>query len=327
MGREVLRSMPTTMLSDVQAIYDETKIRGETKAKMILDRTVEVERQIEAVVFTREELKRNRENLQRNVAEGFAQLRKELEERERYLMETACDFERAKQPELDHLVSLLNAKKNELLHGYHDAEEHLRMQDKFTFISQAADFEKQMQHYLDMDLGVDGVDINDGRGVQWETHQRNIHEIDFKGGMGQTGGGTGHYQRLERSLPPPPAVHSTPVTYQTEVRTPVHVEEHHHVEQREHSPKPHSPDGSNAIYINGLAPDTTEHDIEEAFSQFGHIKMINARHIGNGGFAFVFFEDEAGAASALVSPRVQVKDRTANVLAKQQILSGGGRWL
>ena len=31
--------------------------------------------------------------------------------------------------------------------------------------------------------------------------------------------------------------------------------------------------------------------------------MVNARHVASGGFAFVFFEHESGAANALVDPR------------------------
>ena len=61
-----------------------------------------------------------------------------------------------------------------------------------------------------------------------------------------------------------------------------------------------SPDSSNAIYINGLSPDTTEADIRNVFSKFGGIKMVNARHVASGGFAFVFFEQESGASNALV---------------------------
>ena len=35
---QVLRSMPTPMLSDVQAIYDETKMRSESLAQLVFQR-------------------------------------------------------------------------------------------------------------------------------------------------------------------------------------------------------------------------------------------------------------------------------------------------
>jgi len=81
----------------------------------------------------------------------------------------------------------------------------------------------------------------------------------------------------------------------------------------------------NAIYVNGLPSDCTEADIREVFGQFGDIKMVNARHVATGGFSFVFFRNEQGAAAALENPRITIKDKVANVLAKKQILGSGGR--
>ena len=78
----------------------------------------------------------------------------------------------------------------------------------------------------------------------------------------------------------------------------------------------------NAIYVNGVPHDATEADVRAAFIGFGEIKMVNARHISTGGFAFVFFKEDIGAEVALNNPRVQINGKTANVLAKKQILSG-----
>jgi hypothetical protein len=49
------------------------------------------------------------------------------------------------------------------------------------------------------------------------------------------------------------------------------------------------------------------------------------RHAATGGFSFVFFRNEQGAAAALENPRITIKDKVANVLAKKQILGSGGR--
>eukprot|EP00658_Telonema_sp_P-2_P029015 TRINITY_DN2212_c0_g1_i1.p1 TRINITY_DN2212_c0_g1~~TRINITY_DN2212_c0_g1_i1.p1 ORF type:complete len:311 (-),score=89.51 TRINITY_DN2212_c0_g1_i1:356-1288(-) len=78
----------------------------------------------------------------------------------------------------------------------------------------------------------------------------------------------------------------------------------------------------NAIYVNGVPHDASELDVRETFERFGEIKMINARHISTGGFAFVFFKQDIGAKIALDNPRVVIKGKTANVLAKKQILGG-----
>jgi len=78
----------------------------------------------------------------------------------------------------------------------------------------------------------------------------------------------------------------------------------------------------NAIYVNGVPHDASEADVRGAFDRFGEIKMVNARHISTGGFAFVFFKEDIGAQVALENPRVVINGKTANVLAKKQILSG-----
>merc|ERR1712166_906184 len=74
-----------------------------------------------------------------------------------------------------------------------------------------------------------------------------------------------------------------------------------------------------AIYVNSLPTDAKEADIVEAFKDCGGIKMVNARHIATGGFAFVFFDSDDGAQKALEQARVEVKGKTVNVLAKKQI--------
>lgn len=79
----------------------------------------------------------------------------------------------------------------------------------------------------------------------------------------------------------------------------------------------------NAIYVNGVPHDASEADVREAFERFGEIKMVNARHINTGGFAFVFFKEDIGAQIAMENPRVLINGKTANVLAKKQILGGG----
>merc|ERR1712146_32588 len=68
-----------------------------------------------------------------------------------------------------------------------------------------------------------------------------------------------------------------------------------------------------AIYVNGLPNNATEADIVEAFKDCGGIKMVNARHVASGGFAFVFFDTDTGAESALARSLVKVKGKQVNV--------------
>jgi len=76
----------------------------------------------------------------------------------------------------------------------------------------------------------------------------------------------------------------------------------------------------NAIYINGVPENTTEADLRQVFSRFGEIKMINSRHIATGGFAFIFFSTDTGAAAALEKPKVMINGKQVNILAKKQLV-------
>jgi len=76
-----------------------------------------------------------------------------------------------------------------------------------------------------------------------------------------------------------------------------------------------------AIYINGLPHDTSEADLREVLGEFGEIDMVNSRHIASGGFAFVFYTTNEAAARALEKPRITIKGKMVNVLAKKQIVT------
>merc|ERR1712022_26387 len=119
-------------------------------------------------------------------------------------------------------------------------------------------------------------------------------------------------------MPPPPSsgAHSPPSSFSMSQMTPNAV-------QRLPPATPATGETvPNAIYVNGVPHDASEYDVRETFERFGEIKMINARHISTGGFAFVFFKQDIGAQIALENPRVVIKGKTANVLAKKQILGG-----
>jgi len=76
-----------------------------------------------------------------------------------------------------------------------------------------------------------------------------------------------------------------------------------------------------AIYINGLPNNASEQDIRDELGTFGEIEMINSRHIATGGFAFVFYTNNEGASKALEHPKIVIKGKQVNVLAKKQIVA------
>ena len=49
--------------------------------------------------------------------------------------------------------------------------------------------------------------------------------------------------------------------------------------------------------------------------------QVNSRHIASGGFAFVFYTTNEAAARALEKPRITIKGKMVNVLAKKQIVT------
>jgi len=315
--KQVLRSLPTPMLSDVQAIYEETKQRSETLAAAVFQRTAEVDENLKMVGERRLEIVRSREALERDVQAGFERLRRALDDRESYLLTVCKDFEAQKERQLAENEAELMRRREKIMEGYVDAQATLEIEDKFNFISGASEFEQRMDYYLQLDLTVPPANLSNDGPPLFDEALAAIGVIDFAEGTADAVREIRDIAPPARTRPPMPA--ATPPA--RAVRTP----------PVKAAPAPtesvRSPDSSNAIYINGLSPDTSEGDIRDVFSQFGEIKMVNARHVASGGFAFVFFENESGAAAALVDPRVPVKERVTNVLAKQQILSGGGRWL
>ena len=61
-------------------------------------------------------------------------------------------------------------------------------------------------------------------------------------------------------------------------------------------------------------------DLRDVLGEFGEIDMVNSRHIASGGFAFVFYTTNEAAARALEKPRITIKGKMVNVLAKKQIV-------
>jgi len=71
------------------------------------------------------------------------------------------------------------------------------------------------------------------------------------------------------------------------------------------------------VYVSDVPRDASESDIRDSFNSFGDVRMVNARHIHTGGFAFVFYEDANSAEKAIQSRDTVVKGHTVRVMDKR----------
>merc|ERR1711907_899126 len=221
----------------------------------------------------------------------------------------------------------LNNNKGQLQTGVDAAQKAIVEQDKYDFIVNSPELENWLDSLVEMDLTVKvsavGVTLN--RLVHWDSVHRVIEMLDLNDSSERAVKMEEMDSRAESimSRGPPTAAKPTAMSRglsgsDLSPMSPA---------ARATPASPSSPADTvpNAIYVNGLPSDCTEADLREVFGQCGDIKMINARHVATGGFSFVFFRDEHGAAAALENPRVNIKGKQANVLDKKQILGSGGR--
>ena len=62
-------------------------------------------------------------------------------------------------------------------------------------------------------------------------------------------------------------------------------------------------------------------DARDCIGLMQTFSQVNSRHIASGGFAFVFYTTNEAAARALEKPRITIKGKMVNVLAKKQIVN------
>merc|ERR1711865_1197580 len=298
--RQVLRAMPTQILSDIEQVYEETRLRTEFKMSQVYQRASVCDGNIKAVGECRKELLTEQHDVSEQISQQIEALRERLKEQERKLQMQLADMVRAKEAALDEQHNDLERRRARLVGMYREAEEYLNdgVHHKYEFIARTHEMESKMDAHIALSLDVDGLDLGLQRDVPYAPAALPSGSVNPKAASGFVSAAP---VSPPRSPQPSLSASGTAMT-----------------------PKDAVP---NAVYVNGLAPDTTEEDIRGVFEHFGEIKMVNARHVSNGGFAFVFFKTEQGATAALQNPRVVVGDRTVNILAKKQILSGGGRWL
>ena len=82
------------------------------------------------------------------------------------------------------------------------------------------------------------------------------------------------------------------------------------------------------VYVGNLSYETTEDDLKELFSQHGamsEVKLIIDRSTDRSkGFAFITFEDEQSAQSALALNDTEFQSRSIKVNIARERESGGG---
>merc|ERR1711939_414616 len=290
---------------------------------------------VEAALKTLSERKRNLENdgeaLRATIKASFDQLRRSMDEQEARLLsgvEEQVAHSRRLLDEHDATVTSLRARLSE---GADAMNRSVATGDINGVVMFGKRLEEASAQLREEEATISQMDTSIGGTLPTEAADNAIKNLTLSGG---------HAPALGSSMymPPPPSAH-TAVSHASPTATPVSMQHYGGGYASETSslqpsmitPPVRVPAGTpatgetvpNAIYVNGVPHDASEADVREAFQRFGEIKMVNARHINTGGFAFVFFKDDIGAQVAQENPRVAINGKTANVLAKKQILGGG----
>jgi len=311
------------------AYTEEVQKRVEKKTKHCNQMCQQAEHNLRTIADKHDELNRAAETLKIEIEGGISTLLGILDEREESMLAATQELEDSKARVLQEMLDELVNNKASLQQGVDAAHKAIAEQDKYDFIVNSPELENWLESLSEMDLTVKvsavGVTLN--RLIHWESVHRVIEGLDlhdsgdrsFKGeedvgdvGSRMGGSAASMPMGMSRGLSGSDLAPNSPVA---------------RVKAAASSAGPGSPADTvpNAIYVNGLPSDCTEADLREVFGQFGDIKMVNARHVATGGFSFVFFRNEQGAAMALENPRITIKGKVANVLAKKQILGSGGR--
>ena len=172
------------------------------------------------------------------------------------------------------------------------AEEYLNdgVHHKYEFISRTHEVESKMDAHIALPLDVDRLEIGLSREVPYPVAARGIAALVFDAEAPNPNPrqlpvniDARHSLLCSRLAPAPaPMPMGTPLIEQVrelDDSQRVSVPPRAATTPSNTSPKDAVP---NAVYVNGLAPDTSEEEIRAVFEHFGEIKMVNARHVSNG---------------------------------------------
>jgi len=265
---------------------------------------------VETSLKTLGERKRNLENdaetLRATVKTSFDQLRRAMDEQEARLLSGVEEVVSSSRRVIDEQDANVTSLRSRLSEGADCMNRSVSTGDINGVVMHGKRLEEASGMLREAEAVITSMDTALGGTLPIEAAENAIKNLTLSGGHAPSLGTStympahspgGYASYADPSLVTPP-VRAPPVTPATGETVP------------------------NAIYVNGVPHDASEADVRAAFERFGEIKMVNARHISTGGFAFVFFKEDIGAQVALENPRVIINGKTANVLAKKQILSG-----
>jgi len=297
---------------DIDLVYEEVKSRVQKKLAAVQSQVIVCKEAIAEVNAAQQELTQCSDDLRANITTGCVRIRAVLDERMQSCMQTVTEIKGAKGVALYEAQKDMEHKRDRLAVGTSSAEQSLSasVDNQYDFIQDAPQLEADLVMLEDLDVQLRGADATIERVVRFDASERAMKQLELR-------------KSDEANLPMSP-VSSVPVRSSASGRSSA-VSQAQVGSARQSSlaasaaAKSGDALSKSAIYVNGLPNNATEADIVEAFKDCGGIKMVNARHVASGGFAFVFFDTDTGAESALARSLVKVKGKQVNVLAKKQI--------
>merc|ERR1711865_6751 len=315
---------------DVDLVYDEVKTRVQKKVAAVQSQVIMAKEALSDVAAAQSELDEAGEALKANITTGCARIRSTANDKLKACVRVLEDAKGTKSVALYEQQKDMERKRDRLAVGAANAEKALALSkdNQFEFIQDAPQLESDLVILEELDVVLRGGDPTIECAINFEPMERAIKQLELRSST----------EAAESRAPALPA-RSNMSASSVSTRAPPSTNE------QSTGPKsamtrsalnPSTPSrktttgvaatmtpcdnlSKSAIYVNSLPTDAKEADIIEAFKECGGIKMVNARHIATGGFAFVFFDSDDGAQKALEQARVEVKGKTVNVLAKKQI--------
>jgi len=296
---------------DIDLVYEEVKSRVQKKLSSVQSQVIVCKEAIAEVNGAQQELHQCSDDLRANITTGCVRIRDVLDQRMQSCMQTVTEIKGAKGVSLYEGQKDMEHKRDRLAVGAASAEKSLSasQDNQYDFIQDAPQLEADLVMLEDLDVTLKGADATIERVVRFDASERAMKQLELR----KADEGSGGAAASPMSAVP---VRSNPSSSRASVG-PSSVSQSHGASQS--ASKSSDALSKSAIYVNGLPNNASEADIVEAFKECGGIKMVNARHVASGGFAFVFFDTDSGAENALGRAMVKVKGKQVNVLAKKQI--------
>lgn len=295
---------------DVDLVYEEVKARVQKKLASVQSQVMVAKEAIAEVTDAEHELHQCCDDLRANVSTGCQRVRAVLDERMQGCLQTVTEIKGAKGVALYEAQKDMEHKRDRLAVGGAAAEKALALSvdNQYDFIQDSPQLEADLVMLEELDVALRGADATIERVVRFDASERAMKQLELRkaddAAFAQSPASTMPIRSSAARAAPSKPVSS--VSQSSGLARTI-------------AASPGDNLSKSAIYVNGLPNNASEADIIEAFRDCGGIKMVNARHIASGGFAFVFFDNEAGAENALNRARVNVKGKQVNVLAKKQI--------